>query len=91
VTDENALFEALRDYKIAGGAFDVFDKEPLSIDHPFLTLDNVILLPHIGGNTLEVEEHQTEILVPELEKLFNGEKPEIIVNPQVLETFKIRK
>ncbi len=91
VTDENALFEALRDHKIAGGAFDVFDKEPLSIDHPFLTLDNVILLPHIGGNTLEVEEHQTEILVPELEKLFNGEKPEIIVNPQVLETFKIRK
>jgi len=88
VTDENALYEALRDHKIAGAAFDVYEKEPLAVDHPFLTLDNVILLPHIGGNTFEVEEHQTEILVPELVKLLKGEKPEIIVNPKVLGTFK---
>ena len=60
----------------------------LPVDHPFLTLDNVILLPHIGGNTFEVEEHQTEILIPELEKLLKGEKPDIIVNPSVLDTFK---
>lgn len=52
------------------------------------TLDNVILLPHIGGNTFEVEEHQTDILIPELEKLLMGQKPEIIVNPKVLENFK---
>jgi phosphoglycerate dehydrogenase-like enzyme len=88
VTDEMAIFEALRDHKIAGAAFDVYEKEPLAVDHPFLTLDNVILLPHIGGNTFEVEEHQTEILIPELEKLLSGEKPEIIVNPKVLDTFK---
>ena len=90
VTDEKALFAALRDKKIAGAGFDVYDKEPLSIDHPFMSLDNVILLPHIGGNTYEVTAHQTEVLIPDIEKLFNGKTPENIVNPEVLKDFQLR-
>jgi D-3-phosphoglycerate dehydrogenase len=90
ITDENAIYAALRNKKIAGAGLDVFDKEPIPFDHPFMSLDNVIILPHIGGNTFEVNAHQTEILLPELEKLLNGERPTLIINPEVLATFKFK-
>ncbi len=91
VTDEMAIVEALKNKKIRGGGFDVFDKEPLPPDHPFMALDNVVLLPHIGGATYEVTSHQTQIIVPNIVCLINGERPRNIVNPEVLDTFKFRK
>ena len=48
IVDERALFEVLRDKRIAGAALDVYSKEPLPRDDPIRTLDNVILLPHLG-------------------------------------------
>jgi phosphoglycerate dehydrogenase-like enzyme len=48
IVDERALFDALRDKRIAGAALDVYSKEPLPMDDPIRTLDNVILLPHLG-------------------------------------------
>jgi autoinducer 2 (AI-2) kinase len=91
VTDEPAVVEALKNKKICGGGFDVFDKEPLPPDHPFMALDNVILLPHIGGATQEVTTHQTQIMVPDIVRLINGERPRNIVNPEVLDKFKFRR
>jgi phosphoglycerate dehydrogenase-like enzyme len=91
VTDEVAIIEALKAKKIAGGGFDVFDKEPLPPDHPFMVLDNVILLPHIGGATVEVTTHQTQIMVPDIVRLIKGERPLHIVNPEVLDSFKFRQ
>jgi len=46
--DEQALVEVLTQRKIGGAALDVFDTEPLSADHPFRKLDNVLGTPHIG-------------------------------------------
>lgn len=48
IVDEAALVEALRGRRIAGAALDVFDTEPLPPGHPLLTLDNVVLSPHLG-------------------------------------------
>jgi phosphoglycerate dehydrogenase-like enzyme len=45
---EADLIAALKAQKIAGAAIDVFDQEPLPLDHPFRTLPNVLATPHIG-------------------------------------------
>lgn len=48
IVDETALIDALQARRIAGTALDVFDAEPLTADHPFRKLDNVLTTPHIG-------------------------------------------
>jgi phosphoglycerate dehydrogenase-like enzyme len=56
IVDESALLDALRRKEIACAALDVFDIEPLPSDHPFRSLDNVVLTPHIGYVTREAYE-----------------------------------
>jgi D-3-phosphoglycerate dehydrogenase len=48
IVDEAALLAALCDNKIAGAGLDVFDVEPLPLDHPLRKLDNVVITPHLG-------------------------------------------
>jgi len=48
IVDEAALLAALRDNRIAGAGLDVFDIEPLPLDHPLRKLNNVVLTPHLG-------------------------------------------
>ena len=48
IVDEAALIAALREKKIGGAGLDVFDVEPLPLDHPFRTMDNVVITPHLG-------------------------------------------
>jgi phosphoglycerate dehydrogenase-like enzyme len=48
IIDEAAMLAALRDNKIAGAGLDVFDVEPLPLEHPFRKMDNVVLTPHLG-------------------------------------------
>jgi phosphoglycerate dehydrogenase-like enzyme len=48
IVEEEALIQALRSGHVAGAGLDVFDREPLPADHPFRSLDNVVVTPHIG-------------------------------------------
>jgi phosphoglycerate dehydrogenase-like enzyme len=53
VVDEQALIDALRRSVIAGAGLDVFDEEPLPVDHPLRRLENAVLTPHLGYVTVE--------------------------------------
>ena len=48
IIEEKALIAALQNGKIAGAGLDVFDHEPLPLDHPYRKMDNVVITPHIG-------------------------------------------
>jgi D-3-phosphoglycerate dehydrogenase len=53
LVDQQALYEALRDHRIAGAGLDVFAREPIDPQDPLLTLANVVLSPHTAGTTPE--------------------------------------
>jgi phosphoglycerate dehydrogenase-like enzyme len=62
IIDEKALVEALQTKKIAGAGLDVFDEEPLPLDHPLRHLPNIVITPHIGyvtEDTYKIFFHQT--------------------------------
>ncbi|TFF95097.1 MAG: hypothetical protein EU547_07905, partial [Promethearchaeota archaeon] len=84
ITDEYALFDILKEGKIAGAALDVFNIEPVDEDNEFLELDNVIITPHIGGDTFETDHNNGMLMVKGIRKLLNNEIPSNIVNPEVL-------
>jgi phosphoglycerate dehydrogenase-like enzyme len=48
IMEEKALIAALQNKAIAGAGLDVFDKEPLPLDHPYRKMDNVVITPHLG-------------------------------------------
>jgi phosphoglycerate dehydrogenase-like enzyme len=53
IVDETALVDVLRSRRIAGAGLDVYDVEPLPVDHPLRSLPNTLLLPHIGYVTTD--------------------------------------
>lgn len=53
IVDEAALYDALESKGIWGAGLDVFEQEPVPLDHPLLTLPNVTVLPHIGSATVQ--------------------------------------
>lgn len=73
LVDEEALAEALREHRIGGAAIDVFDAEPLPADHPYLSLDNVTLTPHIAGTCADTWHASVEIGLEELSRYLRGE------------------
>ncbi|HEX8474022.1 MAG TPA: phosphoglycerate dehydrogenase [Pyrinomonadaceae bacterium] len=56
LVDEPALYAAIKEGRVAGAAFDVFEKEPPPAEHPLLSLDEVIVTPHLGASTKEAQE-----------------------------------
>lgn len=69
LVDEDALIEALMQGRIAGAALDVYHNEP-GIDPRFLSLDNVLLLPHIGSATRQTRQVMTRLTLDNLDHFF---------------------
>ncbi len=72
VLDENALFEALKENRVAGAGLDVFATEPC-IDSPLFTLENVVATPHLGASTDEAQERAGIAVAESVRKALSGE------------------
>ncbi|QBK25977.1 2-hydroxyacid dehydrogenase [Ureibacillus thermophilus] len=72
--DEQALYEHLKDGKIAGAALDVYEHEP-EIVEGLLGLDNVMLLPHIGSATYETRTNMAELAAKNIANVLSGKEP----------------
>lgn len=88
IVDENALIDALARQGIAGAGLDVFDIEPLPLDHPLLRLDNVVLTPHIGYVTKETYDLFYGDTVENIRGFLAG-TPLRVLNPEVLDTGRL--
>ncbi len=74
VVDSQALIEALKTGGIAGAGLDVYEGEP-NIAEEFLTLDNVVLLPHLGSASMETRVAMGMRVIDNLKAFFVGEEP----------------
>jgi len=82
IVDEDALVEALKARRIAGAALDVYEQEP-QVHPELLTLDNVVLTPHIGSAARETRERIASIVVDNILAFLRGERPPNLYNPEV--------
>ncbi len=86
IVDTAALAEALAGKRIAGAGLDVFDSEPLAADSPLRALDNVVLTPHVGGNTADMSIDMVDICLENIFAVRDGRplSPKVLVNRQYL-------
>lgn len=75
VVDENALYEACLNHKIAGAGLDAISKEPMSPDFPLRHLKNVIIYPHIGGSTTEASHRASYCAAVGIQEAYDGKTP----------------
>lgn len=90
VLDEPALLQALQTGYLGGAGLDVFETQPLPLDHPFYGLDNVVLTPHVAGISDESMLRMGLGTVDAVASILRGERPASLVNPEAWETFTSR-
>jgi len=71
IIDENALYDALKEGKIAGAALDVFESEPAT-GNKLTTLPNVICTPHIGAQTKEAQALAANVIAEKIIMILRG-------------------
>ena len=79
VLDQEALLECLIEKRIAGAGLDVFESEPLLQEHPLISLDNVVLSPHVGGMAYNGTMRGLEMSIENLES-YVANDPVFVVN-----------
>ncbi|MCW4055420.1 MAG: glyoxylate reductase [Candidatus Bathyarchaeota archaeon] len=82
VVDEEALYNALKEGWIAGAGLDVFEQEPTPVGNPLLTLDNVVVAPHISSASFETRSKMAEMVAGNLIAFFEGKAPPNLVNQE---------
>jgi phosphoglycerate dehydrogenase-like enzyme len=81
IVDEKALLDALNKKQIAGAGLDVFDVEPLPLDHPFRKMDNVVITPHLGYVSQQNYQRYYPDIIDDIRGFLDG-KPVRVVAPR---------
>jgi len=83
IIDQNALYEALKSHRILRAAIDVTEVEPIPLDDPLLTLDNLTIVPHIGSAVPATRKKMMAMAVDQLIAGLRGDRIAHCVNPSV--------
>ena len=83
IVDPDALYEALKQHRIFAAALDVTEPEPLPLEHPLYTLDNLIIAPHIASASRATRDKMAMMAAQNLIAGLKGERLPNCVNPQV--------
>src|ERR1700728_3174234 len=78
IIDEAALLAVLRDKKIAGAGLDVFDIEPLPVDHPLRKMDNVVITPHLGYVSTQNYQHYFAGVADDIRGFLDGKPARVM-------------
>ena len=84
IIDEPALIEALQSGRIAGAGLDVLEDEPPSHNNPLLTMENVLVTPHVASATTRMRPETRRRVGREVALVLRGRWPMSCVNPTVL-------
>ncbi len=86
MVQEDPLVHALTAGTLAGAALDVHETHPISPASPLMKLPNVILTPHVGGATEGTVQRHSEMMLLDIQRHLQGEKPINLANPKVWES-----
>jgi len=81
IIDEKALLDALNKKQIAGAGLDVFDVEPLPLDHPYRKMENVVITPHLGYVSQQNFEKYYPDIVENIRGFLDG-RPTRVIAPR---------
>lgn len=84
VVDQKALYEALKSRQIFAAAIDVTEVEPIPLDDPLLTLDNIIICPHIASASVITRTNMATMAAENLIAGLSGQIPPNCVNPEAI-------
>ena len=90
IHDEAALYDALTSGHLAAAGLDVWETEPPPLQHPLLTLDNVIATFHTSSATHETRRDMAAQAAEQIVGLLKGGRPPRLVNPEVWPAFRAR-
>ena len=80
IVDLADLTQALAEGRIAGAGLDVFETEPLPVEHPLWLMPNVIITPHVAGASPRIAERHTEVLLENIRRFVAGQPPATLVD-----------
>ena len=81
VVVEAALLDALREHRIWGAGLDVFEQEPTPGDNPLLQLENIVVAPHLAGQTAESYPRRAGLAFENMQRILDGQAPHNLVTP----------
>lgn len=90
LVDQAALYRALRDRRIGAAALDVTDPEPIARDDPLITLDNVLITPHIASASVATRSKMAMLAAENVVQALSGHLPKHVVNREVTRSWRQR-
>jgi glyoxylate reductase len=88
LVDQGALYEALKSGRIEGAALDVTDPEPISLDDPLLTLENLVIAPHVASASVATRAGMAMLAAKNLLAALGGRMPKDSVNREIAEAWR---